>query len=166
MSAVVVEFGRRIERGAGSVCLLVLTLLIAVPGNVAQFLVKSAPLFGGLSGVAYGLFAYVVVRGRFDAAPEWRVHPSFSIGVRRHSRADEQRRDRSCSGCTSRTPCIGSGWRWGQSAAAVWRPTRPGRPMQFEIVETLGSGVLRSMRLHAEHAGRLRAGSSMMRSSP
>jgi GlpG protein len=79
--AVVVEFGRRIERGAGSVCLLVLTLLIAVSGNVAQFLWKSVPMFGGLSGVAYGLFAYVVVRARFDTAPEWRVHPSFSVGV-------------------------------------------------------------------------------------
>lgn len=80
-AAVVIEFGRRIERGAGSGVLLWMTLLIAVVGNVAQFVVASAPLFGGLSGVAYGLFAYVAVRGRFDTAPAWQVHPSFSIGV-------------------------------------------------------------------------------------
>jgi GlpG protein len=80
-AAVVVEFGRRIEHGAGSGSLLLLTLLIAVSGNVAQFAVTSAPLFGGLSGVAYGLFAYVAVRGRFDKAPAWQVHPSFSLGV-------------------------------------------------------------------------------------
>lgn len=80
-AAVVIEFGRRIERGAGSGALLLLTLLVAVASNVAQFVVTSVPLFGGLSGVAYGLFAYVAVRGRFDAAPPWQVHPSFSIGV-------------------------------------------------------------------------------------
>jgi GlpG protein len=79
--AVVIEFGRRIERGAGSAVLLLLTLLIASISNVAQFLVTHAPLFGGLSGVAYGLFAYVVARGRFDPAPVWQVNPSFSVGV-------------------------------------------------------------------------------------
>jgi len=80
-AAVVIEFGRRIERGAGSAILLLLTLLIASISNVAQFFVTHAPLFGGLSGVAYGLFAYVVVRGRFDPAPFWQVNPSFSVGV-------------------------------------------------------------------------------------
>ncbi len=80
-AAVVIEFGRRIEQGAGSGVLLWLTLLIAVAGYVAQFVVASAPLFGGLSGVAYGLFAYAAVRGRFDTAPVWQVHPSFSVGV-------------------------------------------------------------------------------------
>jgi GlpG protein len=77
-AAVVIEFGRRIERGAGSSFLLSLTLLIAIASNLAQFFVSHAALFGGLSGVAYGLFAYVAVRGRFDAAPDWRVNPSFS----------------------------------------------------------------------------------------
>ncbi len=66
-AAVVIEFGRRIERGAGTAVLLGLTLVIAIASNAVQFLVSGAALFGGLSGVAYGLFAYVVVRGRFDA---------------------------------------------------------------------------------------------------
>jgi GlpG protein len=123
--AIVVEFGRRIERAAGSVCLLVLTLLIAVPGNVVQFLVKSMPLFGGLSGVAYGLFAYVVVRGRFDSAPAWRVHPSFSIGVvvmlvLMSSGVTE------VFGLYIANTVHWVGLAAGALAAAVWRPTRPG----------------------------------------
>ena len=80
-AAVVIEFGRRIERAAGSGTLLALTLLIAVVSNVAQFVSTQAPLFGGLSGVAYGLFAYVAMRGRFDRAPDWQVNPSFTMGV-------------------------------------------------------------------------------------
>lgn len=80
-AAVVIEFGRRIERGAGVAVLLGLTLVIAVASNVAQFLVSGAVLFGGLSGVAYGLFAFVVVRGRFSASPHWRVNPAFSVAV-------------------------------------------------------------------------------------
>lgn len=80
-AAVVIAFGRVIERAAGSWFLLGLTVLIAVASNLAQFFVSHAALFGGLSGVAYGLFAYVAVRGRFDSAPEWRVNSSFSIVV-------------------------------------------------------------------------------------
>jgi GlpG protein len=123
--AVVVEFGRRIERGAGSICLLMLTLLIAVPGNVAQFLWKSAPMFGGLSGVAYGLFAYVLVRGRFDAAPDWRLHPSFSIGVLvmlvlMSSGVTE------AFGLYIANTVHWIGLAMGAVAAAVWRPTRRG----------------------------------------
>jgi GlpG protein len=80
-AAVVVEFGRRIERGAGSVPFLLLMLSIAIVSNIAQFALTRAPLFGGLSGVAYGLVAYVVVRGRFDRERIWYVNPSFAIAV-------------------------------------------------------------------------------------
>jgi len=81
-AAVVVEFGRRIERGAGSLPLLLLTLSLAIVSDVAQFALTHAPLFGGLSGVAYGLVAYVVVRGRFDRGERvWYVNPSFAIAV-------------------------------------------------------------------------------------
>jgi len=81
-AAVVVEFGRRIERGAGSLALMLLTLSIAIVSNVAQFALTHGPLFGGLSGVAYGLVAYVVVRGRFDRTERvWYVNPSFAIAV-------------------------------------------------------------------------------------
>ena len=124
-AAVVLEFGRRIERGAGSICLLVLTLLIAAPGNVAQFMLKPAPLFGGLSGVAYGLFAYVVVRGRLDPAPAWQVHPSFSLGVvillvLMSSGVTEM------FGVYIANTVHWVGLAMGAIAAAAWRPTRQG----------------------------------------
>lgn len=79
--AVVTEFGRRIEQVCGTWVLMALVLGIAVISNLAQY-VSTAGLFGGLSGVAYGLFAFVVVRGRLDRACEaWHVNPSFVIGV-------------------------------------------------------------------------------------
>jgi len=81
-AAVVIEFGRRIERGAGSLALLLLTLSIAVVSDVAQFAFTHQPMFGGLSGVAYGLVAYVVVRGRFERDERvWYVNPSFTVAV-------------------------------------------------------------------------------------
>lgn len=53
------ELGRRIELRSGSLWLLGLTLLFAVVSNLAQWLVSgSTALFGGLSGVLYGLLGY------------------------------------------------------------------------------------------------------------
>ncbi|NOX54217.1 MAG: rhomboid family intramembrane serine protease, partial [Planctomycetes bacterium] len=51
------------RRGSGRTALLVLA--IAIPSNVGQYYV-SGPLFGGLSGVVYGLFGYVWMKSRFD----------------------------------------------------------------------------------------------------
>ena len=53
------ELGRRIEIRSGSLWLLGLTLLFALVSNTAQWLVSgSTALFGGLSGVLYGLLGY------------------------------------------------------------------------------------------------------------
>jgi rhomboid protease GlpG len=79
--AIVVEFGRRMERSAGSMCLLIALPLIAVCSDVVQFLATGAALFGGLSGVAYGLFGYVVVRGRFDPGRDWQVNRAFAVAM-------------------------------------------------------------------------------------
>ncbi|TAA46032.1 rhomboid family intramembrane serine protease GlpG [Corallincola luteus] len=54
--------GGQLEQKEGSRPLLILFLLTAALPNFAQFLL-SGPNFGGLSGVVYGLFGYVWVRG-------------------------------------------------------------------------------------------------------
>ena len=57
--------GGMIERRHGSLRLGLLVALFAVISNIAQYLM-SGPFFGGLSGVIYGLFGYVWLRGRVD----------------------------------------------------------------------------------------------------
>lgn len=52
------ELGRRIEMRSGGLWLLGLTLLFAVVSNTAQWWVGGNALFGGLSGVLYGLLGY------------------------------------------------------------------------------------------------------------
>jgi GlpG protein len=75
-------FGRPIERGAGSLALVWIVLATAAVGNVAQFLVSGSPLFGGLSGVAYGLFGFVAVRSRqAPGHPIWALNPAFTLVI-------------------------------------------------------------------------------------
>jgi len=52
------ELGRRIEARQGGVMLLALTLLFGLVSNVAQFIFGGPSLFGGLSGVLYGLLGH------------------------------------------------------------------------------------------------------------
>jgi GlpG protein len=52
------ELGRRIERRQGSINLLGLTLLFSLGSNFAQYNFGGPSLFGGLSGVLYGLLGH------------------------------------------------------------------------------------------------------------
>ena len=52
------ELGRRIESRQGSVNLIGLTLLFSLVSNYAQYLFSGPTLFGGLSGVLYGLLGH------------------------------------------------------------------------------------------------------------
>lgn len=52
------ELGRRIEMHSGGVWLLGLTVLFGLVSNAAQWVFGGAALFGGLSGVLYGLLGY------------------------------------------------------------------------------------------------------------
>lgn len=61
------DLGSLVERRQGTLTLGLLILCVAVLSNVGQYL-SSGPNFLGMSGVVYGLFGYVWVRGHTDPA--------------------------------------------------------------------------------------------------
>ncbi len=80
--AVVVEFGRRVEAAIGSLRFLFLFLLLSVTSNLTQYLFQGAGLFGGLSGVAYGLLGFVVVMHRLQpVTPHWAYQRPLVISL-------------------------------------------------------------------------------------
>ncbi|MEO5804067.1 MAG: rhomboid family intramembrane serine protease [Verrucomicrobiota bacterium] len=79
------DLGTMIESRESSWRLLFLVLIIAAGSNLAQFFIRvpafppldgGHPNFGGMSGVIYGLFGYVWMRGKFDARPHLILHKS------------------------------------------------------------------------------------------
>ncbi|MCR8924246.1 rhomboid family intramembrane serine protease [Dasania sp. GY-MA-18] len=52
------DLGRRVEMIQGSIKLLGLIVLVAMGSNLAQAMVAGAAIFGGMSGVIYGLLGY------------------------------------------------------------------------------------------------------------
>lgn len=61
------QLGCMIEARRGTATLAGLVFTISAVSNVAQLYV-GGPHFGGLSGVVYGLFGYVWIRGKYDRA--------------------------------------------------------------------------------------------------
>ena len=59
------DLGSLIEARASTLKLLLLVLVTAIASNIGQYLM-SGPSFGGMSGVVYGLFGYIWMRGKFD----------------------------------------------------------------------------------------------------
>jgi GlpG protein len=59
------QFGGAVESRRGQVRFLALVLAIAILSNLGQYL-WNGPIFGGMSGVVYGLFGYIWVKSRFE----------------------------------------------------------------------------------------------------
>ncbi len=59
------QLGSAVEQRQNSKRMLILVIVISVLSNLAQFF-WSGPIFGGMSGVVYGLLAYVWVQGKFN----------------------------------------------------------------------------------------------------
>ncbi|WP_241505759.1 rhomboid family intramembrane serine protease [Parahaliea mediterranea] len=71
------ELGGRIERAMGSVNMAGLFLVIALVSNSAQYLFGGSGIFGGMSGVVYGLLGFGWVAGALQ--PRWGIQPRPAI---------------------------------------------------------------------------------------
>jgi GlpG protein len=69
------DLGSMIEDRKGSLFLGVFVIIVAVVSNLAQYMV-SHPLFGGMSGVVYGLLGYIWMKGKFDPGANLGLHKS------------------------------------------------------------------------------------------
>ena len=71
------ELGHRVELLLGSRMLVLLFLLVALLSNGAQYLFSGPAIFGGMSGVVYGLLGFSWVAGRLH--PRWALEPPRAI---------------------------------------------------------------------------------------
>ncbi len=71
------DLGGRVERVMGSVNMILLFLVIALVSNVAQFVFGGPGLFGGMSGVVYGLLGFSWVGPLLQ--PAWKIQPTPGI---------------------------------------------------------------------------------------
>ena len=72
------DLGSMIERKKGPIWLGLVVLLIAVISNIAQYVV-AGPGAGGMSGVVYGLFGYVWMKGKYAPHEGLALHPHTVI---------------------------------------------------------------------------------------
>ena len=73
------DLGRRIEARQGAAVLLGLTLLFSLAANFAQYLHAGPSLFGGLSGVLYGLLGHCWIFQRLAPTPAYRLPPGVLV---------------------------------------------------------------------------------------
>ena len=71
------ELGGKVERVMGHINMFLLFLVIALVSNLSQFVFGGAGLFGGMSGVVYGLLGFSWVAPLFQ--PAWRIQPSPAL---------------------------------------------------------------------------------------
>lgn len=76
---IVIELGRRLESELGGWRLWLVVSMVGVISNLGQYAMNDNPVFGGLSGVAYGLLGFVLVMERLVAQrPAWHLPPGLS----------------------------------------------------------------------------------------
>ena len=71
------ELGAKVERVMGHLDMLLLFLVIALVSNGSQFAFGGPGLFGGMSGVVYGLLGFSWVAPLLQ--PRWHIRPSSTI---------------------------------------------------------------------------------------
>jgi len=71
------ELGRKVEEVMGHFNTLMLIAVIALVSNTCQYLYTGSALFGGMSGVVYGLLGFAWVAPWLQ--PRWRIQPAPMI---------------------------------------------------------------------------------------
>lgn len=80
--AITIYLGRRVESVLGGWRLWLGVMAIGVVSNLAQYAFGSGPLFGGLSGVAYGLVGFLLAAGRRAPDEEaWQLPPPVAMSL-------------------------------------------------------------------------------------
>lgn len=67
------DLGTAVERVFSSWYLLTFVLVVAVVSHILEYVMMGPTLFGGMSGVVYGLFAFIWLRGRLDPSFPYRM---------------------------------------------------------------------------------------------
>lgn len=75
------ELGRRIESTRGPLTMLALLVLTGAGGNIAQYLYDGTVMFGGMSGVIYGLLGYAWAWTRMGAQPTVALPPGVMAAM-------------------------------------------------------------------------------------
>jgi len=73
------DLGNMVEDRKGSLFFAIFVLVVSAAGNLTQYLF-SHPLFGGMSGVVYGLLGYIWMKGKFDPASRLSLHKT-TVGL-------------------------------------------------------------------------------------
>ena len=71
------DLGGRVEQVLGHFNMFMLFIVIAVVSNASQFAFDASSLFGGMSGVVYGMLGFSWVAPLLQ--PRWRIQPPKSI---------------------------------------------------------------------------------------
>jgi GlpG protein len=76
---IVIELGRRLEHELGAWRLWLVVAILGIFSNLGQYAMSDSPVFGGLSGVAYGLLGFVLVMERLLRERDvWHLPPGLS----------------------------------------------------------------------------------------
>ena len=67
------DLGNMVEDRKGTLFLAIFILIVSGSSNLAQYL-ASGPLFGGMSGVVYGLLGYIWMKGKYDPGSRLALH--------------------------------------------------------------------------------------------
>ncbi len=70
-------FGSRLEPYVGRLNFVTLILLTGIAGNVTQYFWSNSVLFGGMSGVNYGLMGYIWIRHKLRPHPMLELPPAL-----------------------------------------------------------------------------------------